>query len=44
MSESDIIEVVNLLRDALKSKEWDYVEEAREYLVEYLDEDSLDEE
>jgi len=42
MNQSDIKEVVGLLKYALKSKEWESVEEALEYLGEYL-EDPLDE-
>jgi hypothetical protein len=38
MNESDIIEVLKLLKSAIKNKDWDEVQEATGYLQEYLDE------
>jgi len=42
MNQSDIEYLVKLLKDAKKSEDWDSVEEALEYLQEYL-ENPLDE-
>lgn len=38
MNESDIKEVVDILKSALCSKDWEDVEDAKTYLEEYLDE------
>lgn len=40
MNESDIVEVINLLRHALKTKDWDGVIDARNYLEEFVEDDS----
>lgn len=42
MNESDIKEVIYILKNALRSKDWDDVNEAKDYLEEFL-EDSLTE-
>jgi hypothetical protein len=38
MNESDIIEVLKLLKSAIKNEDWDEAQEAAGYLQEYLDE------
>lgn len=42
MNESDIIDVVKILKEALSSKNWGDVEDAKEYLEEFLTEYSPD--
>jgi hypothetical protein len=37
MNESDIKEVLQILKSALRSEDWSEVEEAKNYLQEYLD-------
>lgn len=37
MNESDIKEVISILKNALKSKDWDDVCNAKDYLEEYLE-------
>jgi len=37
MNESDIKEIVEILKSAIKSEDWDEVDEAKNYLEEYLD-------
>lgn len=41
MDDNNIIELLNLLRKSIKTKDWDYVLESIEYLEEYV-EDELD--
>ena len=42
MDQSDIRDIVNLLKDAILEKNWDTVYEAKEYLVEFLDNEESD--
>ena len=42
MDNKDIVEVLNLLRKSVKTKDWEYVLESIEYLEEYVD-DELEE-
>lgn len=44
MDQSDILEVVRLLEDAMKTENWDNVEEAVFYLKDYLDDRHLGDE
>ena len=44
MNESDIIEVLDILKRAIKTDDWDDVDEAILYLKEYLDEYEDDDE
>jgi hypothetical protein len=37
MNESDIKEVIQILKSAMRSENWDEVEEATNYLQEYID-------
>ncbi len=37
MNESDILEVLNFLNHALKSKDWDYIIDAKDFLEEFID-------
>ena len=39
MDQSDIIYVIEILKDAIYEKDWDKVEEANETLKEFLDSD-----
>ena len=39
MDQSDIHYILDLLKNAISEKEWDQVEEAKETLKEFLDED-----
>lgn len=38
MNECDILEIVKILKSAVKSNDWDEVEDAINYLEEYTDE------
>lgn len=40
MDQSDIQYVIELLTDAIRDQEWDVVSEARDFLKEYIDDDS----
>jgi hypothetical protein len=40
MNQSDIENIVNLLSNAIRSRDWDFVEEALEYVEEFLEETS----
>jgi hypothetical protein len=44
MNESDIKELLQILNSALRSEDWNEVEEARNYLQEYLDTDDSEDE
>jgi len=45
MDQSDLKDIINLLKDAILEKNWDTVYEAKEYLIEFLDvEATLEEE
>lgn len=39
MEQYDIDEVVKILKRAIKTEDWELVEEAQEYLIEYLPDD-----
>jgi hypothetical protein len=39
MEQSDIKEVINILKNATEIQDWDTVEEAIEYLYEFYDDD-----
>jgi hypothetical protein len=39
MDKSDIDYILELLTDAIKNKDWDLVEEARETIKEFIDDD-----
>jgi len=41
MDQSDIIYVMEILKDAIDEKDWDKVEEANETLKEFLDSDEF---
>ena len=40
MDRSDIKYILDLLNDAIESKDWDTIEEVRETLKEFLDDDA----
>jgi hypothetical protein len=42
MNQSDIKEVVRLLKLGRKFEDWDSVDEALEYIIEYMDDVDLD--
>ena len=44
MDQSDILYLVELLKDSINAQDWDTVEEAKTFLVEFLDEYQDDEE
>jgi hypothetical protein len=45
MEQSDIKELLNILKNALKIEDWDSIEEAIEYLEDFRDDDdTLDDE
>ena len=44
MDQSDILYLVDLLKDAVNAQDWDAVEEAKTFLIESLDEYQADEE
>jgi hypothetical protein len=44
MNQSDISELVSLLTNAIKTQDWDLVEESREYLREYQEDSIFEEE
>ena len=44
MNESDINNIVKLLTKAIKLEDWELIDEALEYLQEFLDDDSQFEE
>lgn len=44
MNQNDIKDVVDLLGKAIKSRDWDLVLDAQEYLIEFQDDPSYDEE
>lgn len=43
MDQSDIIELKNILVEASLDKDWDKIEEAKEFLKEFLDNHNKDE-
>lgn len=43
MDNKDIVEVLNLLRKSVKTEDWEYVLESIEYLEEYIEDESDDE-
>lgn len=44
MNQSDINYIVKLLSSALKTKDWDSIEEALEYCIEFQDDPHFEEE
>jgi hypothetical protein len=44
MSESDIIEILKLLKNGIRNEDWDDIVEAKSYLEEYLNEIQDDDE
>lgn len=44
MSQEEICEIVQILREAKTAKDWDLVDEALIYLTNYCDEDESEEE
>ena len=43
MNESDIKEIINILKTAVKSEDWDAVIEAKDYLQEFIESDDDEE-
>lgn len=42
MNESDIKEVISILKNGIKSKDWDDIREAKDYLEEFLEDTTID--
>ena len=43
MNQKELVEIINLLKKSLQTKDWDYVLEARDFITEYIELDSEDE-